>query len=237
MRKTGWIATVSGVILSIVLFLVQQTRWYAVQRAGEMSDFAQTIYSAFWATLIMTAFGVVLLIVTLRRRRQPEIERPAPLEITWICPYCGGRNTEGDEVCSTCGTPKYRPPALWICGWCGTENPETEAVCSFCHAPHDTPVQAWTCPHCGSQSPVTAEFCVICRAARPQAVPTWRCRACGSLNPENLTWCQVCKTPRAAETWACPTCGTRNPVKLDRCFVCRTGRPEGAAQPNWRNPE
>lgn len=226
MRKTGWIALISGAVLSIALFLVRQTRWYAVQRSGELSDFAQTVNSAFWAALITTVFGLVLLLLTLRRRKPQEVERPAPLEITWICPYCGGKNTEGDETCKRCGTPKYRPPELWTCGWCGTENPETEGVCARCHAPRSAAVRAWTCPHCGSQSPVTAETCVICSAARPQVVPTWRCRACGSLNPENAVRCQVCKAPRAAETWACPTCGTRNPQKLDRCFVCRTRRPE-----------
>ena len=69
MRKTGWIALISGAVLSVALFLVRQTRWYAVQRSGELSDFAQTVNSAFWAALITTVFGLVLLLLTLRRRK------------------------------------------------------------------------------------------------------------------------------------------------------------------------
>ncbi|MBQ1590344.1 MAG: hypothetical protein II106_06465, partial [Oscillospiraceae bacterium] len=91
MRKIGiWLCAV-GAALTVGLLLVQQTRWFALQRSGEMSDFAQLVFSAFWAAILTTLLGVCVLLLSLRRTAQkPEVEKPVPMEITWVCAYCGG---------------------------------------------------------------------------------------------------------------------------------------------------
>ena len=67
LRKIGiWLCAV-GAALTVGLLLVQQTHWYAVQRSGEMSDFAQLIFSAFWAAILTTLLGVGILLFSLRR--------------------------------------------------------------------------------------------------------------------------------------------------------------------------
>lgn len=228
LRKIGiWISAV-GAAVTVGLLLVQQTNWFAVQRSGEMSDFAQLVFSAFWAAILTALLGVCLLLLSLRRNaRKPELEKPVPMEITWVCAYCGGQNTAADSVCSVCGTPKYVPPQVWTCGWCGTDNPEGEQTCSRCHAPRGVKIPVWTCPRCGSQNPETTDFCVLCRAGRYRTTAFWKCRLCGSQNPEGIGTCLVCKAPRQrpVNTWQCAACGTRNPTSIQHCFVCRTPRP------------
>ena len=117
MRKVGLITLLSGLVLSVLLFLVRQGGWFAAEIARGMSDFAELVESAFWAALVTAAFGLLLVLLSLRpTERAPENEAPAPLVRTWVCPACGAENTDSDLRCGTCGTPHSAPaPPSWRC--------------------------------------------------------------------------------------------------------------------------
>ena len=134
MRKVGLSALASGTLLSLLLFFARRTEWFAREAARGMSDFAELVESAFWAALAVTAFGLLLLLLSLRpSEAPPENETPTPLARAWVCPACGAENTEPDRRCQVCGTRLgWRPVPAWRCPVCGAENPETETRCAAC---------------------------------------------------------------------------------------------------------
>ena len=62
MRKVGFSALLSGLVLSALLYLIRQTDWFHAELSRGMSDFAELVESSFWAALVLTAFGVFLLL-------------------------------------------------------------------------------------------------------------------------------------------------------------------------------
>ena len=180
MKKIGLSALISGVVLTVLLWFVRKSDWYAGELARGMSDFAELAESAFWAALVVAAFGLLLLLLSLRARDAlPENEAPAPLVRSWICPACGSENTD-DQRCAVCGAPRdQRRVPGWRCPFCGTENPETVKVCQSCAAPKDRPLLTWICEGCGHENPETETRCAACQRRRFSAAAGWTCPVCG----------------------------------------------------------
>lgn len=234
MRKTVFITLGFGLIGSILLFLVRQTDWYDAQMRQTMSDFGELADSAFWASLITLVFGLVLLLVWLRRRGSgPEKDGkdPAPLTVHWICPHCGGSNTQLDRICQTCGQsrPLTMPP--WTCEWCGAENAGGDRFCASCGKPRPTPDHNWTCAWCGTENPGQNRTCSVCGRPQGGQEPAWTCAWCGTENPGRNETCSVCGNPHAEPTWSCPNCGTDNPLRQRTCLVCGAARVMRPAPP------
>ena len=233
MRKTGFAVLLSGVLLSGLLFLVRRTDWYGAEVARGMSDFAELVESAFWAALLLTLFGVFLLLLSLRpTERLPENETPAPLARTWVCPACGQVNPETEGRCAICGALRNGEPLrVWRCELCGAENPETSDQCGNCGSPKERPLLTWICEGCGRENPETETRCTAGQRRRfPKAV-TWTCPACHIANPEEVEVCRLCGRARTRNTWACAYCGTRNAEGRAVCGGC--GRPKGARARSW----
>ena len=168
MKKVGAILAAMGFVLALGLFFVRRSGWYAREMSKEISEFGELAEAGFWAALMMTALGVLLLLLGLRvkNRVQDAIDAPTPLADDWVCPTCGSA-CRGGEVCPYCGADRRAlPPPPWVCPFCGTANPEPEQLCRGCGRPRPGR-DAWICPWCGS--PVDGEFsaCTICGAPRP----------------------------------------------------------------------
>ena len=191
MRKTGIITAAIGAVLSILLYLVRCTDWFEAQMAQTMSEFGELADSAFWAALVTTGLGLILLLFGLRRTSpSEEVEAPAPMVSEWVCPHCGGVNQDPDTHCQTCGAARPAAASTWTCTWCGTENPGTARVCSACGGAR---AAGWTCDTCGSENPEEAVSCPVCglpRYGRPRDVRC--CPHCGSILEDTDTICPNC---------------------------------------------
>lgn len=137
MKKVGAITAAIGFLLALGLFFVRRSAWYARQMEKTISEFGELAESAFWAALIMTAVGVVLLLLGLRvkNRFQDAIDAPTPLADDWVCPGCGAANRGGGS-CPVCGAERGMPePDPWICCYCGAGNPGRAGSCLVCGTP------------------------------------------------------------------------------------------------------
>ena len=137
MKKVGAITAAIGFLLALGLFFVRRSSWFARQMEKNISEFGEMTEAAFWAALIMTAVGIVLLLFGLRikNRIQDAIDTPAPLADEWVCPACGEVN-RGGELCALCGADRRGPePEPWICSYCGAGNPDGTESCLVCGTP------------------------------------------------------------------------------------------------------
>ena len=166
MKKVGAVTALIGFLLALGLFFVRRSAWFDRQMQKNISEFGELAEAGFWAALMMTAVGVVLLLIGLRRssRVRDEIDAPAPLADDWTCAFCGAAN-RGGETCAVCGAVRGVQPLLWVCPSCGQSNPETVDRCQSCGRDR-LGGGIWICPWCGS--PVDDEFtaCTICGARR-----------------------------------------------------------------------
>ena len=166
MKKVGAITAAIGFLLALGLFFVRRSDWFARQMQRSISEFGELAEAGFWAALIMTVLGGILLLIGLRRtsRVRDEIDAPAPLSDEWVCAFCGTLNRGGD-VCGVCGGARHPPAPPWVCPSCGQSNPDTADRCQSCGR-NRPGGGVWVCPWCGS--PVDDEFtaCTICGARR-----------------------------------------------------------------------
>ncbi len=136
MRKFGYLSAAFGATAAVILFLVRQTRWFAAQQAQTMSEPAELVESAFWASLIVLVIGLLLFALSFRRsaRQADDIAAPAPLEPEpWVCPRCGSMNPDAEPVCAACGLDRRGPQAReWVCPRCGGANGPEDRFCAFC---------------------------------------------------------------------------------------------------------
>ena len=184
MRKVGFSALLSGLVLSALLYLIRQTDWFHAELSRGMSDFAELVESSFWAALVLTAFGVFLLLLSLRPSQSlPENDAPAPLIRNWVCPACGQESPETELNCPVCGSPRNRGVVPgWRCPFCGTDNPVTASQCQNCAAPKERPLLTWICESCGRENPETESRCTACQRRRFTVETGLICPICGSSN-------------------------------------------------------
>ena len=236
MRKTGLVTLLSGIVLSAFLYLLRQSGWFATELARGMSDFAELVESGFWAALVLTVFGVFLFLLSFRPTQSPpENDAPAPLVRTWICPACGGENSESELRCTVCGTPRNRGNVpSWRCPFCGAENPETASQCQVCAAPKDRPLLTWICEGCGHENPETENRCTACQRRRFAVAEPWSCPVCGSANDPQTDICRLCGVKRREDGWTCGYCGRKNRESRASCAGC--GRLKGYRGRSWLCP-
>ena len=225
MRKTGLATLISGVVLSVLLFLVRRTDWYAAETARGMSDFAEMANAAFWAALVTAIFGLFLFLLSFRPTEEaPENDSPAPLLRSWVCPACGGENPETEPRCAVCGALRDQPRVpSWRCPFCGTDNPETEGICGSCAAPRERPLLSWICEGCGQRNPETETRCTACQRRRFVPAVSWSCPVCGIANDASAERCRLCGARRKENSWTCGYCGRENRENRNVCANC--GRP------------
>ena len=234
MKKTGIILSSVSLLAAILLFLLRKTAWFAAQKAQTMSEFGELADSAFWAALITLILGLVLLVIGLRRGSADDAKKsPKPLTEHWVCPHCGGKNTQLDRTCQTCGLdrPLTMPP--WKCDWCGTENESSARVCSNCGRSRPTAQHTWSCDWCGTENPGLSRTCSVCGRPRGGGAPSWSCTWCGTENQGNRETCSLCGRPNTEHAWTCPDCGARNPARQRTCTNCQ-GRPNSRADASPR---
>lgn len=70
MRKYGFGFMIFGGALGVLLFLVRCGDWYREAQMNSMSEPAQLVESAFWACLITLLIGLLLFLLSLRKKPQ-----------------------------------------------------------------------------------------------------------------------------------------------------------------------
>ena len=236
MRKIGFSALLSGFLLSLFLYLLRQSDWFAAEVSRGMSDFAELVESAFWAALLLSAFGLLCLLLSFRpAQRLPENEAPAPLVRNWICPACGEVSDETEMRCPVCGTPRNRGRVpSWRCSFCGAENPETAVQCQICASPKDRPLLTWFCEGCGHENSESELRCTACQRRRFSTAASWICPVCGSANDAGADVCRLCDVKRKTDAWTCSYCGRQNRDSRSVCSNC--GKPRNAKGRTWLCP-
>lgn len=143
MKKTGILCMILGAAAAAALFLLRQTGWYLSEASRNLSETAEFIESAFWASLIVIVLGVLLFLFGLRKKREPcateepefSDETDEPYEFT---PYDDSTDAydvgSSDNFDSTrrCGEEESMHSAQWVCDFCGTQNPDFSRFCAIC---------------------------------------------------------------------------------------------------------
>ena len=236
MKKVGAFTMAGGLLLFLLLSLARSSDWYTGERARSMSDFVELIESAYRASLVTGVFGLVLLLLGLRPGRQAlENDTPTPLVRSWICPACGGENSQHELRCRLCGNPRnHNAQVSWQCPFCGSENPESAQLCAVCQSPRTRPGNTWICEGCGAENAESEDRCQAGQRRRGPRSQGWSCPVCGGSNPLGSQICQFCGSVRNARGWRCGYCQAENRENSRVCAVC--GRPKDQPGGSWLCP-
>lgn len=135
MRKLSCVLAAAGAVLAAVLFLVRRSAWFLAEQAKAMSDLAELVESAFWASLILVGLCLIFFLRSFRpaSKEREEIQPPAPLEPEpWVCRFCGSANPVSVDTCQACGMPFEPELRDWVCPRCGNVNDPQQADCPVC---------------------------------------------------------------------------------------------------------
>lgn len=194
MRKVGLCFIILGGVLGTVLFLVRQTDWYAVQTVSNLSEAAEFVESAFWASAVTLTVGLLVLLFSLRRPKTsdgtPQTEDGTESEQPYLDggydeQYDGQYDGQYDEpydeqydgfVYPDADVPRTSVPYDFdaeneaspvIC----EELPQTPAPCEdepTRRVPtfYDKTVEEdWICGICGCKNPAFSRICAVCGSA------------------------------------------------------------------------
>ena len=162
MRKTGLIFTLLGGSLGILLFFVRKTAWYVSAASYRLSELAEFVESAFWASILTLGLGLLLLLLSLRHRKElPQV-------------YEDSADGDGDVYPEEAYDGYVPDPAMfadteqrtfkdpWI-----PDPPEPEWIPgNGAGEDREAAQEDWICNICGCRNPAFSNICAVCGSFR-----------------------------------------------------------------------
>lgn len=167
MKKTGILCMILGTAAAGALFLLRRTDWYISEASRNLSETAEFIESAFWAALITVGIGLVLFLISLRKKPECVTQTETPAE-TPDDPeedpfdFSGGFDEASDPDpfdASPDPDPFDTEPF---------HTPEPDTFGETRRFTEDDAMHSaqWVCDFCGTQNPDFSRFCAICGGRR-----------------------------------------------------------------------
>ena len=183
MRRIGIVCAILGAVLVVGLVVVQRTAWFADEATYRLSEPVEWIRSGFWASIVLTALGLLLFGCSFRKPREPaaeplpETELPADDAAQWetplCCAYCGQPLSPNAAFCRACGMERF--PAAQS----AASVPEADAEPWDATSPRRAPA--------GERPPDAAS------GVRQSVRETnWRCPWCGRVHDDSASVCTAC---------------------------------------------
>lgn len=167
MRKIGLWFIIFGGSLGVILLLVRKSAWYISESASKISEPAEFIESAFYASIITGIVGGFLLLLSLRKKSK-SVQMPAQEE---AFDDGHGAAMRYNQAAHTTYPDVYAPaeyteafvdtvqlPEQELEFW--EQQPTLEATRRVPQANAER--EGWTCALCGCRNPEYSSICALC---------------------------------------------------------------------------